>query len=66
MNDKLQEKILEFIREYHQQHKWAPSVREIAVGIGLKSPATVQRHLGILQARGRVIYQGKRRIRVVD
>jgi repressor LexA len=38
--------IVEFIRDY--PHPYAPTVREIAKGVGLNSSATVQYHLNRL------------------
>lgn len=59
------DKILQFIREYHQEHQWAPSVREIGKAVGVSSSCTVQRHLVDLARNGRIVYKGIRQIRVV-
>jgi SOS-response transcriptional repressor LexA len=50
------ESILCFIIGYHAKHQYAPSIREIAQGVGLKSPATVHTHLRKLMADGFISY----------
>jgi repressor LexA len=47
-----QRRILEFIRGFYTIHGYAPSMREIAVGVGLGSPSTVLYQLGELQRMG--------------
>jgi repressor LexA len=47
-----QETILGFIREYINKNGYPPTVREIATGAGLHSPATVHRHLKNLEDLG--------------
>lgn len=37
--------ILDFIKSYFEEHGYAPTVREIGGGIGLKSPSSVQFHM---------------------
>ena len=49
MANKLAEVLL-FIKDY--PHQYSPSVREIAEGVGLSSPATVQRYLYLLEQQG--------------
>ena len=61
-----EEQILEFIRKFHRLHQWAPSVREIAAGVGIKSSATIQAYLDELQADGKIVFNGIRKVRVVD
>ena len=41
----MREEILRYIIDYLQEHGYAPSVREIAGGVGLKSPSSVHRYL---------------------
>lgn len=41
----MREEILRYITDYLQEHGYAPSVREIAEGVGLKSPSSVHRYL---------------------
>ena len=42
---KKQEKILIFIKKYIAKNEYSPTIREIAKGINLSSPATVHTHL---------------------
>lgn len=37
---KMQEKILEFCKAYFKEHGYAPTIREIASGVGLKSTSS--------------------------
>lgn len=46
------ERILEFIKAYILKHHYPPSVREIAQGVGLKSPASVCEHIKTLMHFG--------------
>ncbi|MHB8111429.1 MAG: transcriptional repressor LexA [Syntrophorhabdaceae bacterium] len=46
------EKILEFIGGFRRDNGYSPSVREIAVQCGIKSPSVVQYHLEQLQEAG--------------
>ena len=46
-----QQQVLDFIKCYQDEFKYAPSFREIAKHAGI-SVGTVQRHLGALEARG--------------
>lgn len=39
------QKIYDFIVQYIQEHGYAPTVREIGKGVGLKSTSTVHGHL---------------------
>lgn len=66
--DEMRERIKKFIREYHVDNGVAPSLTEIADGVGLSSHNAVRTHLLLLQARGEVTWQpGKyRTIRVID
>jgi repressor LexA len=47
-----QQRILEFIRSEIQTKGYPPSVREIAVAVGLKSTSTVHGHLRRLEKKG--------------
>ncbi len=51
---KKQREILNFILAYQGDHKYAPSVREIAEHLGVSSPATVHEHLKALMKKGYV------------
>ncbi len=47
-----QKQILEWIENYLQTHQTMPSRREIALGLGLSSPATIQQHIEALEKKG--------------
>ena len=47
-----QKQILEWIEEYLRAHQTMPSRREIALGLGLSSPATIQQHIEALEKKG--------------
>lgn len=44
--------ILAMIRKWIQEHGYPPTVREIAAGVGLKSPSSVAHHLEAMQRLG--------------
>ena len=46
------ELILEFVSNFIQENGYAPSVREIGAGVGLRSTASVSYHLRALQEKG--------------
>ena len=46
------ELILEFVSNFIQENGYAPSVREIGAGVGLRSTASVSYHLQALQDKG--------------
>ena len=48
------EEILAFLREFSAQYGYAPSVREIMQGVGLKSTASVHYHLRALNDSGAI------------
>lgn len=50
-SDKSQQ-ILEYINRFTQENGYAPSVREIGAGVGLRSTASVSYHLRALQDKG--------------
>jgi len=49
---KKQREILRFLRKFISNKGFAPTIREISAGIGIKSPATVQEHLLALERKG--------------
>lgn len=65
--DRTRSSILEFLASYHAQNGVAPSLQEIAVGVGLSSHNAVRNHLLVLKARGQVTWlEGRyRTVRVV-
>ena len=48
------EKVLEFCKSYIDKHKYAPTVREIAKGVGIASISTVHTHMQRLFKDGRI------------
>lgn len=60
MKDKMENKVIEkriteiyeFIIAYLKEHKYAPSYREIGMGVGLKSTSSVQDYITIMMERG--------------
>lgn len=52
--EELRERICRFIADYTATHSYAPTVREIGAGVGLKSSASVYRHLSKLEIEGRI------------
>jgi len=59
---KKQREILDFLRKFISTNGFAPTIREIAAGVGINSPATVEEHLQSLEHK-KVIRKtrGKRR-----
>lgn len=49
---KRQRQILEFIQQFVQSHGYAPTLKQIAVSLGVNSLATVHEHLTTLEAKG--------------
>lgn len=47
-----QKDILEFVKKYIVSYGYPPTVREIAKGLGLSSPATIHSHLSNLEEKG--------------
>jgi repressor LexA len=66
----IQQKIVNFIRDYTEQHAYSPSLVEIAEGIGIspKSISLVSRSIHALVAAGALKFhkKGYRNIQVVD
>ena len=48
-------RILRFISDYGGQHRFAPTIREICVGIGIRSTSTMHRHVTRLKKQGVLI-----------
>ena len=49
---KRQEEVLNFIKKYSAEHGYPPSIREICLGVGLNSTATVFVHVKNLESKG--------------
>ena len=62
-----QHKVLDFIRQYLKSRAYAPSLEEIATGIGIRSKGTAHRHVQALAQAGhlRLIPGRKRGIELV-
>lgn len=57
-----QREVLEFLKQFVASHGFAPTIRELASGVGLKSPATVEEHLQALECKGVITrIKGKKR-----
>ena len=54
-----EEQVLNFIREFSSENGYAPSIREICAGVGLRSTASVNYHLKNLQQKG-LLTQGEK------
>ena len=52
------DKIVQFVREFTQEHGFAPSIREIGAAVGLRSTASVSYHLQQLQEKGMLVSNG--------
>ena len=50
-----QKMVLDFVRNYIEDHDYAPSYREIASSLNLNSVATVAEHISALQTKGHLI-----------
>ncbi|MBN1690190.1 MAG: repressor LexA [Dehalococcoidia bacterium] len=48
------EKIIEFIRNFYDEHGYTPTVRDIQKGCGLSSTAVVQYHLKLLESEHQI------------
>ena len=47
-----QQKIYDYIKNHITEKQYAPTIREITVAVGLKSPSTVHGHLDRMQEKG--------------
>lgn len=54
------EDVLVFIKNYMMEKGYAPSIREIGNGLGLKSTSSVHHHFDLLVQKGEIIQNGKR------
>ena len=53
-NKEIKERILEYIVGFMDANGFAPTYREIASAVGLRSPSSVSRHIEQLKAEGRI------------
>jgi repressor LexA len=56
-----QREILEFIGDFRSKNGCSPTLREIASGVGVSSPATIAEHLQALEKKGVITKQSGRR-----
>lgn len=63
-----QRQILDYLIQEAHEKGYAPSVREIAAALGLRSPSTVHQHLTALEQKGHIHRNGERMraVEVVD
>ncbi len=63
-----QRQVLDYLITRAQEKGYAPSVREIAAALGLRSPSTVHQHLTALEQKGHIHRNGERMraVEVVD
>lgn len=59
--DRTSDLIYDFIVSYIDENGYAPSVRDICDGVGVKSTSTVHAHLKRLETQGRLTYEGGKR-----
>ena len=62
---KKQTDVLNFIKKYTATHGYPPAIREICVGLGLSSPATVHAHIKRLEDAG-VIKTSNNKFRTIE
>ncbi len=62
---KRQKEVIDFIKGFLTDRGYSPSYEEIASGMGLKSLATVHKHIANLYAKG-VLHKGHNRSRSID
>lgn len=55
-----QQQVLEYVVNAVREKGYAPSVREIGIALGLRSPSTVHQHLTALEQKGCIRRQGAR------
>ena len=60
-----EKQVLNFIREFSAENGYAPSIREICAGVGLRSTASVNYHLKNLQQKGMLTLGEKGRKRAI-
>ena len=63
----MEEDILRFVYEYHEEHHWAPSYREIMAAVGLRAVSTIMYYVHKLSYEGLIrLGGGSRTIAVTD
>ena len=59
-NTDVESKILEFVNAYIEKNSICPSYREISVGVGLSSTASIHNHVKRLEQEGKIDINGRR------
>lgn len=54
MENNREEKILKYIKSYMLKCGVTPTIREICIGVGLKSTSSVQHYMDILASKGHI------------
>lgn len=54
----MKQKVYDYLVEYIKENGYAPSVREICEGVGLKSTSSVYSHLSTLKKEGKIKMRG--------
>lgn len=67
MAGETRQKVYDYLIEYIKDHCYAPSIREICDGVGLKSTSSVYEHLSKLEEEGKIEMRGNspRAIKIV-
>lgn len=67
MAGKTRQKVYDYLIDYIKEHGYAPSVRELAEGVGLKSSSSAYNHLSKLEEEGKIEMRGNspRAIKIV-
>lgn len=65
--NRVRQRIYDFLVDFFMQNGYAPSVREITAGVGLKSPLSTFSYLLVLEKEGKIKMKGNatRAIRLV-
>ena len=52
--------LLDFIADYAEEHGYAPSIRDMAIGLRVSSTSVIKYHLDVLERDGRIVRDRKR------
>lgn len=65
--NKKEETILTYIKTFIKEHQYPPTIREICVGVGLKSTSSVSEHIVHMKNKGVIKYEPEspRTIRII-
>lgn len=67
MAGETRQKVYDYLIKYIKEYGYAPSVRELAEGVGLKSSSSAYNHLSKLEEEGKIEMRGNssRAIKIV-